>query len=46
MNNNGSITLVGAGPGDPELITLKAVKAIETASVIFYDALIIVSDTN
>ena len=40
MNNNGSITLVGAGPGDPELITLKAVKAIETASVIFYDALI------
>jgi uroporphyrin-III C-methyltransferase len=33
------LTLVGAGPGDPELITLKAVKALETADVILYDAL-------
>lgn len=31
--------LVGAGPGDPELITLKAVKAIREADVILYDAL-------
>ncbi|WP_437919646.1 uroporphyrinogen-III C-methyltransferase [Sphingobacterium sp. LRF_L2] len=34
------ITLVGAGPGDPDLITLKAVKAIEQANVILYDALV------
>ncbi|MDI3320537.1 uroporphyrinogen-III C-methyltransferase [Pinibacter soli] len=33
------LTLVGAGPGDPELITLKAVKAIKNADVILYDAL-------
>ena len=33
------ISLVGAGPGDPELITLKAIKAIQNADVILYDAL-------
>jgi uroporphyrin-III C-methyltransferase len=33
------ISLVGAGPGDPELITLKAIKAIRNANVILYDAL-------
>ncbi|MCB0689310.1 MAG: uroporphyrinogen-III C-methyltransferase [Saprospiraceae bacterium] len=33
------ITLVGAGPGDPELITLKGIKALESADVILYDAL-------
>ncbi|WP_445957567.1 uroporphyrinogen-III C-methyltransferase [Yeosuana sp.] len=36
----GRLTVVGAGPGDPELITLKAIKAIESADVILYDALI------
>ena len=36
----GSCTLVGAGPGDPDLLTLKAVKAIENASVIFVDDLV------
>ncbi len=35
-----NITLVGAGPGDPELITLKAVKALRRADVVLYDALI------
>lgn len=34
------VTLVGAGPGDPELITLKGLKAIQGADVILYDALI------
>jgi len=34
------ITLVGAGPGDAELITLKAVKALNTADVVLYDALV------
>ena len=36
----GSCTLVGAGPGDPELLTLKAVKAIASASVLFVDDLV------
>ena len=36
----GKLTVVGAGPGDPDLITLKAIKAIESADVILYDALI------
>jgi len=34
------LTVVGAGPGDPEFITLKAIKAISTANVILYDALV------
>jgi uroporphyrin-III C-methyltransferase len=45
MNNifqshyTGQVTLVGAGPGDPELLTLKAVKAIASATVILVDDL-------
>jgi len=34
------VTLVGAGPGDPELITLKGVLALNQADVVLYDALI------
>jgi uroporphyrin-III C-methyltransferase len=34
------LTVVGAGPGDPDLITLKAIKAINDAAVILYDALV------
>ena len=37
--NRPQLTLVGAGPGDPELITLKAIKALAAADVILYDAL-------
>ena len=42
MNNfhSGKCTLVGAGPGDPELLTLKALKAIQAASVLFVDDLV------
>lgn len=36
----GSCTLVGAGPGDPELLTLKAVKAIAGASLLLVDDLV------
>lgn len=35
-----SLTLVGAGPGDPELLTIKAIKAIRSANVVLYDALV------
>lgn len=34
------ITLVGAGPGDPDLLTLKGVKALKSANVVLYDALV------
>jgi len=34
------ITIVGAGPGDPDLISIKGVKALKTADVILYDALV------
>jgi uroporphyrin-III C-methyltransferase len=34
------LTLVGAGPGDPELISLKGVKALKNADVVLYDALV------
>ncbi|WP_307589998.1 uroporphyrinogen-III C-methyltransferase [Paenibacillus wynnii] len=36
----GSVAIVGAGPGDPELITLKAVYRIQEAEVILYDRLV------
>ncbi|HLB24813.1 MAG TPA: uroporphyrinogen-III C-methyltransferase, partial [Nitrospirota bacterium] len=36
----GIVCLVGAGPGDPELITLKGAKALSEAEVVVYDALV------
>ncbi|QSF47341.1 uroporphyrinogen-III C-methyltransferase [Paenibacillus tianjinensis] len=36
----GSISIVGAGPGDPELITVKAMRRIQAADVILYDRLV------
>lgn len=37
---NPTLYIIGGGPGDPELITLKGVKALKKADVILYDALV------
>ncbi|MBN8489791.1 MAG: uroporphyrinogen-III C-methyltransferase, partial [Burkholderiales bacterium] len=36
----GTVTLLGAGPGDPELLTVKAVKALQRARLVLYDHLV------
>jgi len=40
MYNEPKLSVVGAGSGDPELITVKAVNTLKAANVVLYDALI------
>ena len=40
FNKEPKLTLVGAGPGDPELMTMKGINALKAADIVLYDALV------